>query len=159
MKRLVIILSAVAVLLAGIATAVIIIRARAARLALPAEDVTPPPAGTGTKPPASGGSSSSTSKPQGIVPREKDAPPTLSDAAQKDTDGDGLLDGEEAALRTDPKRKDSDNDGLSDLEEVRAYCTDPLKVMTDGKTQDKAWVAAREQEAASAGQRPSFCVE
>lgn len=158
MKRLVIILSAVAVLLAGIATVVIIMRARADRSVLPAADGTAPPAGTGTKPPA-GGSPSSTSKPQGIVPREKDAPPALADAAQKDSDSDGLTDGEEAALRTDPKRKDTDNDGLSDLEEVRSYCTDPLKAMTDGKTQDKAWVASREQEAAAAGQRPSFCVE
>ncbi|WKZ29665.1 MAG: hypothetical protein QY323_02955 [Patescibacteria group bacterium] len=158
MKRLVIILSVVAVLLAGIATVVIISRARTASIAPPASDGTTPIGGAGTRP-VTPGSPSSTSKPQGIVPPEKDAPPVTADAALRDTDADGLSDGEEAALRTDPSRKDTDADGLSDLEEVRTYCTDPLKTMTDGKTQDKAWVAAREQEAAAAGQRPSFCVE
>jgi len=35
-----------------------------------------------------------------------------------DTDGDGLTDGQELALGTDPARTDSDNDGLDDGEEV-----------------------------------------
>jgi hypothetical protein len=158
MKRLVIILSLVAVFLAGTATVVIILRARAVRPAVPGVGVPAPVTETGAKPtpvpvtPA-------TSKPNGIVPVERDSPPVLSEAAQKDGDNDGLVDGEEAMLGTDPKRKDTDNDGLSDLDEARSFCTDPLKAMTDGKTQDKTWVATRQQEASAAGQRPVFCVE
>jgi hypothetical protein len=158
MKRLVIVLSLVAVLLAGTATVVIILRARAARLAVPVDELQVPVSETGAKPPPVSGSSE-TAKPDGIVPREKDSPPLLSETAQKDSDGDGLIDGEEAVLRTDPNRKDTDGDGLSDLDEVRSFCTDPLKAMTDGKTQDKTWVATRQQEASTAGQRPVFCVE
>ena len=49
-----------------------------------------------------------------------------------DTDGDGLMDGEEKRAGTNPNNSDSDNDGLFDREEVRIYKTDPLNPDTDG---------------------------
>ncbi len=156
MKRLIIILSALVVLAAGIATVVIIARTRAARLAAPVPAAEAP---ASEHPSASAPPATPEKNLQGILPREQDGPRAVSAAAQKDSDGDGLIDGEEVMRGTDPKRSDTDGDGLSDSEEARTYCTNPLKASTDGKTQDKAWVAAREQEATAAGQRPSFCVE
>ena len=107
MKRFVIILSLVVVLLAGAATAVIIIRARAARLAVPGGTPSVPTNGTTENEPSKTPGTSSSSKTEGIVPREEDAPPLFSETSQKDSDGDGLIDGEESALRTDPNRKDT----------------------------------------------------
>lgn len=49
-----------------------------------------------------------------------------------DTDGDGLLDSEEAVLGTNPLKADSDDDGLTDAQEVKTYLTDPNKADTDG---------------------------
>jgi outer membrane protein OmpA-like peptidoglycan-associated protein len=50
-----------------------------------------------------------------------------------DTDGDGLLDGEEVKrYRTNPLRPDTDGDGIPDGEEVHKYHTDPTKFDTDG---------------------------
>ena len=44
----------------------------------------------------------------------------FTDPTKKDTDGDGLSDGQEVKLTlTDPNNPDSDGDGLSDLQEVR----------------------------------------
>ena len=51
--------------------------------------------------------------------------------AEVDTDGDGLLDAEEAALGTDPANPDTDGDGLSDGEEVNDIGTSPLEDDTD----------------------------
>lgn len=51
-----------------------------------------------------------------------------------DIDGDGLLDSEEAVLKTNPLKADSDDDGLTDYQEVKIYLTDPLKADTDGDT-------------------------
>jgi hypothetical protein len=48
-----------------------------------------------------------------------------------DSDDDGLLDGEEIALGTDPDDADTDDDGLTDGEEVLVYFTDPLDPDTD----------------------------
>jgi hypothetical protein len=48
-----------------------------------------------------------------------------------DADNDGLLDGEEIALGTDPDDADSDNDGLNDGDEVNVHGTDPLDADTD----------------------------
>lgn len=51
----------------------------------------------------------------------------------KDTDGDGLSDGEEVNIYgTNPLNPDSDGDWLSDFEEVIIYKTDPLGFDTDG---------------------------
>ena len=47
------------------------------------------------------------------------------DPANPDTDGDGLLDGQEVAIGTDPLDTDTDGDGISDKDEVDAE-TDPL---------------------------------
>ncbi|HSW53524.1 MAG TPA: OmpA family protein [Ignavibacteriaceae bacterium] len=55
------------------------------------------------------------------------------DPNNPDTDGDGLLDGEEVfKYTTDPLNPDTDGDGLSDGDEVHKYRTDPLKADTDG---------------------------
>jgi outer membrane protein OmpA-like peptidoglycan-associated protein len=55
------------------------------------------------------------------------------DPDNPDTDGDGLTDGEEVkTYRTDPLKADTDGDGLKDGEEVKNYKTDPLKADTDG---------------------------
>jgi outer membrane protein OmpA-like peptidoglycan-associated protein len=50
-----------------------------------------------------------------------------------DTDGDGLKDGEEVnTTMTDPLKADTDGDGLNDGAEVRTHKTDPRKADTDG---------------------------
>jgi hypothetical protein len=56
----------------------------------------------------------------------------VSDPDKKDTDGDGLDDGQEYAARTDPSRKDTDGDQLSDYAEIAVYKSNPLSVDTDG---------------------------
>ena len=48
-----------------------------------------------------------------------------------DSDDDGLTDGEEIALGTDPFNPDTDGDGLTDGDEVNVYGTDPLNPDTD----------------------------
>ncbi len=50
----------------------------------------------------------------------------------QDDDADGLMNGEEKQLGTDPLKADSDGDGLNDGAEVNTYHTDPLKADTDG---------------------------
>ena len=54
--------------------------------------------------------------------------------AMADTDGDTLLNVEEAASGTDPNKADTDGDGLTDGEEIKVYGTDPKKQDTDGDT-------------------------
>lgn len=49
-----------------------------------------------------------------------------------DSDGDGLLDTEEASLETDPTRIDTDADGLTDRQEVEIYHSDPKNADSDG---------------------------
>lgn len=49
-----------------------------------------------------------------------------------DTDGDGLVDGDEARTRhTDPLKPDSDEDGLTDGQELVTHHTDPLNPDSD----------------------------
>jgi len=56
-----------------------------------------------------------------------------SDPTNPDTDGDGLLDGEEVnQYGTNPTDADSDDDGLSDGAEVDTYGTDPVNADSDG---------------------------
>ncbi len=55
-----------------------------------------------------------------------------------DSDGDGLLDGEEQRLGTRTDLADSDGDGLSDTAEVRTHGTNPLLADTDGDGADDA---------------------
>ncbi|MEB4590941.1 hypothetical protein VSS37_08135, partial [Candidatus Thiothrix sp. Deng01] len=52
--------------------------------------------------------------------------------ASLDSDGDGLKDGEERTLGTDPTKADTDGDGLPDGVEVSTTKTDPTKADTDG---------------------------
>ncbi|MCB9741405.1 MAG: hypothetical protein H6741_29880 [Alphaproteobacteria bacterium] len=56
--------------------------------------------------------------------------------ASRDCDYDGLTNGEEANLGTDPSDADSDDDGLSDGDEVNTWGSDPLSVDTDGDALD-----------------------
>jgi hypothetical protein len=49
-----------------------------------------------------------------------------------DTDGDGLKDHEERALRTDPRDRDTDDDGIEDEVEFNVYYTDPSNQDSDG---------------------------
>lgn len=51
---------------------------------------------------------------------------------ETDYDKDGLTNGTEESLGTDPNNPDTDGDGLMDGEEVETYNTDPLKQDTDG---------------------------
>jgi hypothetical protein len=53
-------------------------------------------------------------------------------APSADEDRDGLLNGDESRLGTDPRNPDSDEDGLLDGEEVNEFETDPLLEDTDG---------------------------
>ncbi|MCF6238108.1 MAG: hypothetical protein L3J79_04725, partial [Candidatus Marinimicrobia bacterium] len=50
-----------------------------------------------------------------------------------DSDGDGLVDGDELTVYfTDPQNPDTDGDGLDDGGEVNTYLTDPVKADSDG---------------------------
>ena len=63
------------------------------------------------------------------------------DPESADSDGDGLDDGEEVELGTDPLDEDSDDDGLLDGEESDAG-TDPLSTDTDGDGYLDPWEIA-----------------
>ena len=59
------------------------------------------------------------------------------DPAVDDTDGDGILDGEERTpgadgIVTDPTDADSDDDGLTDGDEINTHNTDPNELDSDG---------------------------
>jgi hypothetical protein len=56
---------------------------------------------------------------------------TISFSFDPDSDDDGLPDGQEIALGTDPFDPDTDDDGLTDGDEVEVYGTDPLDSDTD----------------------------
>lgn len=56
----------------------------------------------------------------------------LTAAVEGDSDGDGLVDTQEAILGTDPNNPDTDGEGLSDGDEVLIYSTDPRNPDTDG---------------------------
>jgi outer membrane protein OmpA-like peptidoglycan-associated protein/opacity protein-like surface antigen len=67
----------------------------------------------------------------GLTKREEQELGT--DPNNPDTDGDGLMDGEEVnKYFTDPLNPDTDGDGLNDGDEVSNYGTDPVKADTDG---------------------------
>lgn len=68
--------------------------------------------------------------------------PPAANAAELDSDADGLSDAQEPALGADPYLADSDGDGLADGDEVGFYGTDPLLADTDGDgLDDQAEVA------------------
>ncbi|GAA5130519.1 hypothetical protein GCM10023339_61100 [Alloalcanivorax gelatiniphagus] len=52
-------------------------------------------------------------------------------AASDDPDGDGLTNGQEATIGTNPNDPDTDDDGLTDGAEVNVHGTDPLDADTD----------------------------
>ena len=60
-------------------------------------------------------------------------------AASDDDDGDGLTNGEEDVLGTDPLDDDSDDDGLIDGDEVNVYGTDPLDWDSDNDLLPDGW--------------------
>ncbi len=67
----------------------------------------------------------------GLTKREEQKLGT--DPNNPDTDGDGLMDGEEVnTYFTNPLNPDTDADGLNDGDEVYKYKTDPNKADTDG---------------------------
>lgn len=57
-----------------------------------------------------------------------------SDPHKPDTDGDGLLDGDELDVCADPNNPDTDGDGLNDYDEVNVYSTKPNDADTDDDT-------------------------
>ena len=59
------------------------------------------------------------------------------DAVLKDTDNDGLTDGEEAEIGSNPILVDTDKDLLTDYEEVYVYFTDPIKEDTDDENSEE----------------------
>ncbi len=68
---------------------------------------------------------------------------TGTDPRNPDTDGDGLMDGEEIIeFQTDPIVPDSDQDGLTDWEEVKTYHTDPNSEDSDGDRLPDPWEIA-----------------
>jgi len=56
----------------------------------------------------------------------------VSDPFRADTDGDGLTDAEERAVKSDPNEPDTDLDGLDDFEEVMRWGTSPVSIDSDG---------------------------
>jgi hypothetical protein len=68
---------------------------------------------------------------------------TGTDPRNPDTDGDGLMDGEEVTeFRTNPTLPDSDGDSLSDWEEIKLHFTDPNSEDTDGDRLPDGWEVA-----------------
>ena len=57
---------------------------------------------------------------------------TLGFGPSDDPDADGLTNGQELQLSTDPNNEDTDDEGLKDGDEVYAYGTDPTLDDTDG---------------------------
>lgn len=64
----------------------------------------------------------------GLLTPTEEQPPVV---AGPDSDFDGLPDDQERAIGADPSRADSDGDGLIDGDEVNKYHTNPLKTDTD----------------------------
>ncbi len=77
---------------------------------------------------------------QGEMPTDATAPPTATTTSVEeiDSDADGLTDGLETTVGTDPSLPDSDADGVSDSDETDFYGTDALDPDTDGDGLDDA---------------------
>lgn len=70
---------------------------------------------------------------QAATPEAEQTPtPSAPLAPSADEDRDGLLNGDETRLGTDPRNPDTDGDGLIDGDEVNTHDTDPLLEDTDG---------------------------
>jgi hypothetical protein len=61
------------------------------------------------------------------------------DPINSDTDGDGLNDWEEIYFLTDPHEPDTDNDGLDDGDEVNEHNSNPVLLDTDGDGLNDWW--------------------
>lgn len=61
------------------------------------------------------------------------------DDYNSDSDGDGLINGEEVSRGTDPNSPDTDEDGINDENEVGEFKTDPLLLDTDGDLASDGW--------------------
>ena len=72
---------------------------------------------------------------QTTPPNPAPIPVKSADGSQQvtDSDGDGLTDGEEAAIGTNPQKADSDADGIPDNEEVGSTPSQPIDTDADGK--------------------------
>lgn len=57
----------------------------------------------------------------------------------EDADNDGISNGKEYEIGTDPTNNDSDSDGLLDNEELTVYNTSPTNKDTDGDGADDLW--------------------
>jgi hypothetical protein len=77
------------------------------------------------------GTPSAGTTPTPVTPAPAVTQPT---SPEPDQDHDGLTDVQEAQLGTDPSNADTDGDGLLDGEEVNIYHTNPLNPDTDGDT-------------------------
>lgn len=79
-----------------------------------------------------------TNTPENTATPTPDLPATITATFEawllQDDDEDGLLNGEELELKTEPGRKDTDGDGLTDYDEVKLYNTNPLNIDSDGDT-------------------------
>ncbi|PIR94258.1 hypothetical protein COT97_02080 [Candidatus Falkowbacteria bacterium CG10_big_fil_rev_8_21_14_0_10_39_11] len=74
------------------------------------------------------------SNPSNSITEPSSNPQELLGDQSIDSDGDGLMDGEEAVYNTNPLKADTDSDGLDDFQEVRVYNTDPLNRDSDNDT-------------------------
>lgn len=74
-----------------------------------------------------------------------------------DTDGEGLLDGEEEAMGTDLRNPDTNGDGISDYDHVYVWFTDPLAGMGGSSTTNTpvrvpfVWLEQYEEDLAAHG--------
>jgi len=95
------------------------------------------PPSTGNVPNVSNAVSEDTGTPSaGTTPTPVTPAPAVTQptSPEPDQDHDGLTDVQEAQLGTDPSNADTDGDGLLDGEEVNIYHTNPLNPDTDGDT-------------------------
>lgn len=80
---------------------------------------------------------------------------SLDQEAEGDADDDGLSNGQEFVLGTDPNEPDSDQDGLDDGPEVLTYLTDPLNGDSDEDGAGDALEIASKTNPLKADSRPS----
>ena len=65
------------------------------------------------------------------------------DDYHEDTDGDGIVNGEEVRYNTNASYDDTDTDDLTDYDEIFVYFTDPTLADTDGDRAPDGWEIAK----------------